>query len=296
MNSVVSIETARQERMSNDKPELGDGYCRVVNALAEGLASHPITSVQSRVLWAVIRMTYGWNKGKDRIAASQLAEITGMRRQHCSTALNELIEANVIIREGGSRSPIKINTKVGQWTFKQKATKGGNKVRVNGNSEKGSVNGNSVHSTNGNSVHTKDSKDIYRKTTSYSSSPSDDQGDAENRKSAKKPPCPYQKIIDLYHQILPDLPEVRVLNPKRKSQIKARWQSAIGANGQRECWNLEFWEKYFNYVRSCPFLMGKSQPSPGRPVFFADLEWLTNATNFAKVIEGKYDPERGGAA
>mgnify|MGYP001773940877 CR=1 FL=1 len=137
---------------------------------------------------------------------------------------------------------------------------------------------------------------LYRKTTSYSSSQSEDLSGRSDQKPSKKPDCPYKKIVELYHQILPDLPEVRVLNPKRRSQIKARWQSTVGVNGQRECWNLEFWEKYFNYVRTCPFLMGQSQPSPGRPVFFADLEWLTNATNFAKVIEGKYDPERGGAA
>ena len=72
MNNVASIETARQGRMSGDKPALKEGYCRVVNALAEGLASHPITSVQQRVVWAVIRMTYGWSKGKDRIAAASL--------------------------------------------------------------------------------------------------------------------------------------------------------------------------------------------------------------------------------
>lgn len=295
MNSVVSIETARQERMSDDKPALGDGYCRVVNALAEGLASHPVTAIQQRVIWAVIRMTYGWQKSKDRIAASQLAEITGLTRQQCSTALNQLIDAGVIVREGGSRSPIKMNTKTDEWSFEKKATKGLINQRVNRNNKLCSLNSNSVHSTNSNSVHTKDKRHSYRKTTSYSSSPSENLATADQAKPSKKPACPYEKILDLYHEILPELPEVRVLNPKRRSQIKARWQSTVGTRSKRECWNLEFWEKYFSYVRTCPFLMGQANPGPGRPVFFADLEWLTNSSNFAKVIEGKYDPERGGA-
>jgi len=158
MNNVVSLREARQERMSDDKPALGDGYCRVVNALAEGLASHPISSVQQRVVWAVIRMTYGWSKGKDRIAASQLAEITGLRRQQCSTALNQLIECGVIIREGGSRSAIKLNTKVEQWSFEKKATKGLINERVNTNHEKCSVNSNCGHSTNTICGHTKDKR------------------------------------------------------------------------------------------------------------------------------------------
>jgi len=294
-SNVIPVEFSRQERMSGEKPALNDGYCRVVNALAEGLASHPLTSVQQRVLWAVIRMTYGWNKGKDRVAASQLATITGMRRQQCSSALNELIEMGVIIREGGSRSAIKINTKTSQWKFQKKATKGLIKERVNSIHELCSVNSNSGHSTNSNSGHTKDSKDIYRKTTSYSPSPSDSQADQPESKAPKKNPCPYEKIVDLYHEALPQLSEVKILNPKRKSQIKARWQQKIGRDGQRRCDELAFWEKFFAYVSTCPFLIGQSTPSAGRPVFFADLEWLTNATNFAKVVEGKYDAERGDA-
>ena len=291
---IIQLPKARP-RVSDDKPALADGYCRVVNALAEGLASHPLTSVQHRIVWAVVRMTYGWNKAKDRVAASQLAEITGMRRQHCSTALNELIDAGVIIREGSSRSAIKINTNINEWELKEKATKGLINERVNSSSELCSLNSNSVHSTNSNSVHTKDRKDIYRKTTSYSSSPSENPPAAEASASDKPRRCPYQKIIDLYHEILPQLAEVQVLNEKRKSQLKARWQQRVGRNGKRRCDSLEFWEKYFRYVSTCPFLVGQGRATGDRPVFFADLEWLTNASNFAKVIEGKYAPERGDA-
>jgi phage replication O-like protein O len=165
--SVVSISTARRERMPDDKPELNDGYSRVVNVLAEGLASHPITSIQQRVLWAVIRMTYGWGKGKDVIAASQLAEITKMRRQVCSSALNELIEMGIVIREGGSRSPIKMNTKINEWMLPEKATKGLINDRVNSNPDYCSVNSNSVHSVTSNTRHTKDKRNKDKNTTCF---------------------------------------------------------------------------------------------------------------------------------
>ncbi|WP_428398254.1 replication protein [Marinobacter salarius] len=138
-----------------DEPSLNDGYCKVVNALAEGLASHPLTSIQQRVVWAVIRMTYGWGKPKDVIAAIQLSEVSGLTRQQCSSTLTQLIEYGVITREGGSRSPIKINTKISQWELPKKATKGRISERVNTNNKFCSVNSNSVHSTNSNSTHTK---------------------------------------------------------------------------------------------------------------------------------------------
>lgn len=300
MNSVVSIETARQERMADQKPTLEQGYCKIVNVVTEALCMAPLTSRQFRVVWAIIRKTYGYNKAKDRIAASQIAELSGLKRQHCSSALASLERMGVIIREGGSFGMVKINTNVEEWEVNSNQHEAPKVDPKNGSLNHDDQNGVTDPKVGSNldpkmGSH-KIQNTLYRKTTSYSSSQSEDLTGGENQKPAKKPDCPYKKIVELYHQILPDLPEVRVLNPKRRSQIKARWQSTVGVNGQRECWNLEFWEKYFNYVRTCPFLMGQSQPSPGRPVFFADLEWLTNATNFAKVIEGKYDPERGGAA
>ena len=39
------------------------------------------------------------------------------------------------------------------------------------------------------------------------------------------PPCPYDRIVTLYHEILPELPRVTTLTSKRRSWITARWRS-----------------------------------------------------------------------
>ncbi len=292
MNSVVSIETARQERMSDDKPGLGQGYCRVVNALAEGLASTALTSLEHRVVWAVIRLTYGWQKGKDRIAASQIATATGLTRQKCSSTLSGLIERGVVIREGGGMSPIKINTNTDQWEAREKRTKPPQINKVNRKCKKGSVIPNTVRFMNTDWVHTKDIKDIL-KNTSYSLSSGGKSKPAQPKK--KKPePAPCDQIRDLYHEILPELPECRVLSTKRKGQINARWNQTVGKS-KKPCNDLDFWSRFFNYVRKCPWLMGEVPPKPGFRQFVANLEWITNENNFAKIIEGEYDPERGDA-
>jgi phage replication O-like protein O len=165
-----------------DEPNLHDGYCKVVNALAEGLASHPLTSIQQRVVWAVIRMTYGWGKPKDVIAAIQLAEVSGLTRQQCSSTITQLIELGVIIREGGSRSPIKINTKISQWSFPKKATKGLISDRVNTNNKFCSLNSNSVHSTNSNYRHTKEKRKKDKNTPCSTSKNSPVQTSPEKRR------------------------------------------------------------------------------------------------------------------
>ena len=164
MSNVASIETARQERMSDDRPTLNEGYCRVVNALAEGLARTALTSIEHRVVWAVIRLTYGWQKGKDRIAASQNAKATGMTRQKCSSTLSGLIERSVVIREGGGMSPIKINTNTDDWQPREKHTKQPENPQLNRKSKNGSLNPITVHPINPITVHTKDTKDKLQNT------------------------------------------------------------------------------------------------------------------------------------
>lgn len=289
---IIPFQAPRQESMPDDKPSLTAGYCRVVNALAEGLAGASLTSVEHRVVWAVIRLTYGWQKGKDRIAASQLAEVTGLTRQKCSSTLAGLIERGVIIREGGSQSPIKLNTKTEEWEAREKRTKAPERHLVNRNCKNGSVNPKTVHKDNPETVHTKDRKDNSKNPSDSLSSGAGNKRRSRSKKTADS--TPYEQFRDLYHEILPELPECRVLSDKRKNQIHACWNQVVGKKNT-PCNDLDFWRRYFTYVRDCPWLMGEIAPEEGRSQFIADLEWLTNANNFAKVIEGKYDPKRGGA-
>jgi hypothetical protein len=94
-------------------------------------------------------------------------------------------------------------------------------------------------------------------------------------------PCPVTEIVELYHQILPELPQCRKLTTARRSAIQQRWREDLT--------DMDDWRLFFDRdVRRSDFLMGRSQPTNGRPVFRADLGWLTNASNFAKIIEGKY--------
>ena len=93
-------------------------------------------------------------------------------------------------------------------------------------------------------------------------------------------PCPYQKIIKLYHDILPTLPAVLKLTTTRRSHLQARW---------REMPNLKLFKQFFEKVNESKFLTGRVSPSdPNRKPFKADLSWLMMPENFAKVLEDKY--------
>lgn len=96
------------------------------------------------------------------------------------------------------------------------------------------------------------------------------------------PDCPHAEIVALYHEILPELRQVRTWTTSRQSLLRARWRE----DASRQ--DLDWWRRFFTYVRECPFLMGDSASTDGRDPFTADLEWLIRPQNLPKVVEGRY--------
>jgi hypothetical protein len=98
------------------------------------------------------------------------------------------------------------------------------------------------------------------------------------------PPCPIEEIISIYHEMLPTNPQMRVRTQARDKQISSRWkQFYIEGDFKDRDGGLDCFRWFFDQVRQSSFLTGQTD----KP-FFADLEWLTKSSNFAKVIEGKY--------
>jgi hypothetical protein len=95
-------------------------------------------------------------------------------------------------------------------------------------------------------------------------------------------PCPQQRIVALYHECLPELRRVREWNETRQRLLARRWAE----DPERQ--DVEWWRGFFGYVRRSGFLMGRVTGRDGR-AFDCDLEWLVRPTNFAKVVEGKYE-------
>ena len=96
--------------------------------------------------------------------------------------------------------------------------------------------------------------------------------------SAGADSCPQQEIVNLYHEILPELPGIRDLTPKRQTALRARWRS------HKRFQNLDWWRQYFEHVRESDFLMGRV---PGKP-WQADFDFLIRSEKFQKIIEGGY--------
>jgi uncharacterized protein YdaU (DUF1376 family) len=95
--------------------------------------------------------------------------------------------------------------------------------------------------------------------------------------------CPHQEIVKIYHEECPTMRRVVIWNGARQVFLRARW------NEDQERQTLEWWATFLKRCNASDFLSGRSEPTPGRRQFVADLEWLVRPTNFVKVIEGRYD-------
>jgi hypothetical protein len=94
----------------------------------------------------------------------------------------------------------------------------------------------------------------------------------------EKRTIPVKAILDAYHASLPMMPAVRVMTDSRKRKLKARWTE----DADRQ--SVEYWQKFFGYVAKSDFLTGSDGRWTG-----CDFEWLIEASNHVKVIEGKYE-------
>jgi len=94
--------------------------------------------------------------------------------------------------------------------------------------------------------------------------------------------CPHREIVEAYHEILPELPHVRVWDGDNKAQLRSRW------NESAERRALAWWREFFQRVKASDFLCGRKAGN-GRDPFFACLGWLVKRSNLAKVLNGQFD-------
>lgn len=101
-------------------------------------------------------------------------------------------------------------------------------------------------------------------------------------------PCPHKRIIEVYEAILPELPRVRVWRAQQGADLRARWREKLreGKFSDEES-GVDYFRRFFGYVRRSEFLMGRRSGRDGR-TFRNCLAWMVKAKNFDGIVDGKY--------
>ena len=109
---------------------------------------------------------------------------------------------------------------------------------------------------------------------------------------AKLLTCPHLEILKLYQKHLPHLTQPRVWEGARQSNLKNRWIQASQKSDFSDGYTtleggLVWWDEFFQYIAKDTKLFSgfESNNRTWRP----DLVWIVNASNFQKIIDGKYN-------
>ena len=113
----------------------------------------------------------------------------------------------------------------------------------------------------------------------------------------KLPPCPVEKLRELYHEFMPNNPRTVKLNADRRRKAEARWREAAAMPVDPDVHpfgyltaeeGLAAWRMYFEICNLSAFLTNKTPPRPGHENWKADFDFMISDTGFTKAIENRY--------
>jgi hypothetical protein len=98
-----------------------------------------------------------------------------------------------------------------------------------------------------------------------------------------------KQILDAYHELLPNLPAVKIWGKDERKNLADRIRETVKRGVAAD--SVDYWRRFFAKVDASDFLSGRTKD----PWRCGGLKWLIKPKNFAKVIEGNYDnPTNGG--
>lgn len=106
------------------------------------------------------------------------------------------------------------------------------------------------------------------------------------------PNCPTEKIIEIYHEVLPELPAVRLKTESRVRATKKFWQWVLTSTkpgGERRAQSLDdglaWLRDYFLRARDNDFLMGRQSRAGPHENWQCDFDFLLTEKGLKQVIE-----------
>jgi len=110
--------------MSTENSDDGKFYTKVPNEVLEKLASTKLTKREARVIFAILRLDYGWHHKRDRISYGDIENLTEIKKGHVPFVTHALIWKQIITNEKNpdGHNIFKINNKLDEWKVPKRGT------------------------------------------------------------------------------------------------------------------------------------------------------------------------------
>lgn len=89
---------------------MGDGYTKVPNDIYDALLRQPLTDIERRTAFLIVRLTNGWQKPSDEASYGFMADYMAVSRRSVIRAVKNLREMGIIHAErtGGGMNELQI--------------------------------------------------------------------------------------------------------------------------------------------------------------------------------------------
>lgn len=105
---------AKRPRTGN--PQKEDGFFPIANEIAEQMARTTLSAGESKILWAILRNSYGWQRKEVRMSYNGFARLTGLHRRNVQKVIVRLVDRNIITkREDGYINVYSFQKRYHQW-------------------------------------------------------------------------------------------------------------------------------------------------------------------------------------
>jgi hypothetical protein len=107
--------------------------------------------------------------------------------------------------------------------------------------------------------------------------------------------CPADRLIEIYHEVLPELPRVRLKTAGRSKALSKVWRWVLTSkrpDGSRRAETaeqaLQWFRGYFEQARDNAFLMGRTPRTDAHANWRPDIDYLMTERGMRMVIERTY--------
>lgn len=102
-------------------PQTENGFTKIANELLGEIIKRDFSKRELKVIFAVIRFTYGFNRKEAELSVRFISESTGIKFHHLSTTINDLATKNILIlSESETRKQgrnLKLNKDYDTWNI-----------------------------------------------------------------------------------------------------------------------------------------------------------------------------------
>lgn len=97
-------------------PQLEDGYTRIANELLDALVRADLTATQLRIMLAIVRETYGFNRKTVTIGYQALSTRYGIHRPLLIREMAALVDRQYLIKTAGTTNMWQVQKDYTQWS------------------------------------------------------------------------------------------------------------------------------------------------------------------------------------